>query len=1021
MPLIAPEKLLKILPLISVKVLVTLTTDVGRILSRLHQVQPNGYIKFGTAIRVAHTSPPLPPHGLETALLSEEDLKRQQQREEQPHLENARNNKTNRRATIYQLDYRWSSWTQFTACSRSCGIGVKSRQRSCYQIGRTKVPVDGIKCHGQTHHYITCNNQACPSGSRDFRELQCAFFNGQRYAGLKRKWKPVRSVSRSPLWNVSSVNPCVLACAPEKMSWLVVMFTRVVVDGTSCAPSSVCVAGKCVPLGCDNVLFSSAVPDMCGVCAGDNSTCYHKHGVIKKNLTRGYEELLRLPKFARKIKIFARAEGNIILALRSEEGEYLLNGNSNNKSPSVTKLVSGAIFYYHHSVYKARGMETLHAEEAIDRDLVVLGFTSKKNTSIQLKYEYIVTFNNVTVKSKETAVKNEPSFTWQTLLDSQLFFDYNPVHARPHSNSPTEGLATRALVRPHPAASVYPSDGHFKTAPSSYGPNVSPGKLKESDAYSANVNDSKVSKKHHRNNHRRVEERNIHYYSSLGSASPLPLSLSIHDRNKELRKHIYVKIVSPSSSPTFSSTSKGRKRSKTKTNKNRTLEKSSTKNRTARYFPKISSISQRRRKARNNQNESVQVSAPKKKRFPVFLPALSTVKENLNTYRKKGARKASHLSIQLTFFSCFNIRLEKVEDKFCDGQAQPDPSYHECTRKECPARWVVGLWSECSRSCDVGEQVRSVRCWRMLAPGFDSSVHVYLCNTAVRPASSRKCNNQPCGPQWEMSTWSTCSSLCGYGIQRRHVRCNSGNEIHCNRSTKPTTHQSCFHPPCVHSWKVKKWSKCNGPCGRGVQHRDVICVDRNGIRSDIRSCDKNTKPQTVQGCGFAPYCPSMWVPQAYDTCSASCGQGIVTRKVVCGRVVRNSFQLQSDAHCRHKPRPTSTTTCTAKPCLSSWYVTEWSKCSKTCGRNAVRVREVICYHKGSVSDKCEPSEKPRAIEACASSKCPESDDDCEDDAAINCQYVRRIQQCQSSYFKKLPTYRLLFSLSHYIQLMKQRY
>ncbi|XP_052831643.1 ADAMTS-like protein 2 [Octopus bimaculoides] len=428
------------------------------------------------------------------------------------------------------------------------------------------------------------------------------------------------------------------------MSWLVVMFTRVIVDGTSCAPSSICVAGECAPLGCDNVLFSSAVPDMCGICAGDNSTCYHKHGVIKKNLTRGYEELLRLPKFARKIKIFARAEGNIILALRSEEGEYLLNGNTNKKSPSVTKLVSGAIFYYHHSVYKARGLETLHAEGTIDRDLVVLGFTSKKNTDIQLKYEYIVTFNNATIKSKEMTVKNEPSFTWQTLLDSQLFFDYNPVHARPHSKNPTEGLATRALLRPHPASSVYPSDGHFKTAPSSYGPNISPGKFKESDAYSANVNDSKVSKKHHRNNHRRVEERNIHYYSSLGPASPLPLALSIHDRNQELRKHIYVKIVSPSSSPTFSSTSKSRKRSKTKTNKNRTLEKSNTKNRTARYFPKISSISQRQRKARNNQNESVQVSSPKKKRFPVFLPALSTVKENLNTYRKKGVRKSSHLN-----------------------------------------------------------------------------------------------------------------------------------------------------------------------------------------------------------------------------------------------------------------------------------------------------------------------------------------------------------------------------------------
>ena len=38
----------------STEVLVTLTTDVGRILARLHQVQPGGDINFLTAIRVAH-------------------------------------------------------------------------------------------------------------------------------------------------------------------------------------------------------------------------------------------------------------------------------------------------------------------------------------------------------------------------------------------------------------------------------------------------------------------------------------------------------------------------------------------------------------------------------------------------------------------------------------------------------------------------------------------------------------------------------------------------------------------------------------------------------------------------------------------------------------------------------------------------------------------------------------------------------------------------------------------------------
>ena len=50
----------------------------------------------------------------------------------------------------------------------------------------------------------------------------------------------------TPLWNTTSLNPCALVCAPEKMNWLVVKFSRVVVDGTSCGPSSICTAGKCI-------------------------------------------------------------------------------------------------------------------------------------------------------------------------------------------------------------------------------------------------------------------------------------------------------------------------------------------------------------------------------------------------------------------------------------------------------------------------------------------------------------------------------------------------------------------------------------------------------------------------------------------------------------------------------------------------------------------------------------------------------------------------------------------------------
>nr|XP_037282652.1 26S proteasome non-ATPase regulatory subunit 4-like isoform X3 [Rhipicephalus microplus] len=49
-----PENNVGLLTLASSEVLATLTTDVGRLLSKLHQVQPKGDINFLTAIRIAH-------------------------------------------------------------------------------------------------------------------------------------------------------------------------------------------------------------------------------------------------------------------------------------------------------------------------------------------------------------------------------------------------------------------------------------------------------------------------------------------------------------------------------------------------------------------------------------------------------------------------------------------------------------------------------------------------------------------------------------------------------------------------------------------------------------------------------------------------------------------------------------------------------------------------------------------------------------------------------------------------------
>lgn len=74
-------------------------------------------------------------------------------------------------------------------------------------------------------------------------------------------------------------------------------------------------------------------------------------------------------------------------------------------------------------------------------------------------------------------------------------------------------------------------------------------------------------------------------------------------------------------------------------------------------------------------------------------------------------------------------------------------------------RWETSGWSECSRTCGEGVQYRTVRCWKMLSPGLDSSVYDSLClsHDLHKPANRKVCLGQSCGPQWEVSEWSEVS------------------------------------------------------------------------------------------------------------------------------------------------------------------------------------------------------------------------------------------------------------------------
>ncbi|ESO92840.1 hypothetical protein LOTGIDRAFT_120153, partial [Lottia gigantea] len=353
------------------------------------------------------------------------------------------------------------------------------------------------------------------------------------------------------------------------------------------------------------------------------------------------------------------------------------------------------------------------------------------------------------------------------------------------------------------------------------------------------------------------------------------------------------------------------------------------------------------------------------------------------------------VGVSVTFFSCVRISTDQsVDDLFCDNDDKPNLSYHVCSRHACPPRWVAGEWGSCSLTCGEGVQQRQVKCWQILAPGFDSSVHDFLCPNDTKPEQVRKCKAiLPCGPVWEMSEWGKCSVDCGYGWQVRNVRCNSHNEADCT-SPQPIEKQACIQKPCLNYWYTATWSECSGSCG--VKHRKIFCRNKSGHVINEGLCDINNKPLSVNLCGMGR-CKHVWIPQEWRRCPVECGDGNSTRKIICGSVTNGNFKEEPDTYCHHIPRPPDKTSCSANPCGPLWYTTEWGECSKPCGDNAKKMREVKCYHKNQISENCFTESQPEDTEICVLPPY----NVCIDDRRAGCDFLIKPSICERLYYRQV--------------------
>ena len=72
---------------------------------------------------------------------------------------------------IVTVDCRWTSWSDWTSCSKTCGAGVREKSRQVQTPARN----GGSQCLGSPKQIESCNDQDCPSKFKNGNLVKVCF------------------------------------------------------------------------------------------------------------------------------------------------------------------------------------------------------------------------------------------------------------------------------------------------------------------------------------------------------------------------------------------------------------------------------------------------------------------------------------------------------------------------------------------------------------------------------------------------------------------------------------------------------------------------------------------------------------------------------------------------------------------------------------------------------------------------------------------------------------------------------
>ncbi|KAM5259560.1 ADAMTS-like protein 2 isoform 2-T2 [Hipposideros larvatus] len=892
--------------------------------------------------------------------------------------------------------YWWGEWTKWTACSRSCGAGVTSQERHCLQQRRTSVTGAGNRtCTGTSKRYQLCRVQECPPDGRSFREEQCISFNSHVYNGRTHQWKPLYPGLSFPLCAVGecclskreesltpapptpaddyvhiSSKPCDLHCTTVDGQRQLMVPAR---DGTSCKLTDlrgVCVSGKCEPIGCDGVLFSTHTLDKCGVCQGDGSSCTHVTGNYRKGNTHlGYSLVTHIPAGARDIQIVERKKSADVLALADEAGSYFFNGNFKVDSPKNFNIAGTVVKYRRPMDVYETGIEYIVAQGPTNQGLNVMVWNQNgKSPSITFEYTLLqppharriqpvyYSFSEPASESAESQELDGPALlgflqhngslygqasSERLGLDNRLFgppgseIELGLIKGQ-ETNEVCEQASGGACEGPPRGKGFREGNATGMVLAGDKDDQEADAHLASQALLSANAISGQLLGAGSDSRERALNETVNSIFAQGAPRSSLADSLYVDYEENEgagayLLNGSYLELSSDRVTNTSSEAP----------------------------FPNASSslptlAGNRTHKARTRPKARKQGVSP-----------ADMYRWKLSSHEPCSATCTT--GVMSTYAMCVRYDGIEVDDSYCDALTRPEPVQEFCAGRECQP----------------------------------SSVYSDLCEAAeaVRPEERKTCRNPACGPQWEMSEWSECTAKCGErSVVTRDIRCSEDEKL-CDPNTRPVGEKDCTGPPCDRQWTVSDWGPCSGSCGQGRMIRHVYCKTSDGRVVPESQCQMETKPLAIHPCGDKN-CPAHWLAQDWERCNTTCGRGVKKRLVLCMELANGKPQTRSGPECGLAKKPPEESTCFERPCFK-WYTSPWSECTKTCGVG-VRMRDVKCYQGTDIVRGCDPLVKPVGRQACDLQPCPTEppDDSCQDQPGTNCALAIKVNLCGHWYYSK---------------------